>query len=93
MNRSDLSAEVARKLNISIRESDRIIRVFIDSMIECLSEGEKVQLSGFGTFERKTRKRSFARHPKTGKPVFVQQQKVATFKAGSVLKDAVKSSK
>ena len=91
MTRSELVEEVARRANISTKESDRLVRTFLQTIQEQIARGEKITLSGFGTFERRTRKATVARNPKTGEPMPIAAQNVATFRAGTALKEAVKS--
>ena len=52
--------------------------------------GQKVQLTGFGTFEARDRKARTARNPQTGEEVKVAATRVPAFKAGKAFKDAVK---
>lgn len=90
MTRSDLVQQLAREANISIKESDRIVRVFTEMIINALASGEKITLSGFGTFERRLRSATMARNPVTHEPMRVREQYVAAFRAGTALKEAVK---
>jgi len=91
MTRAELISYVAEKTNLSVAECDRVVRLLIDSITEKVAAGEKVTLSGFGTFERRRRKATMARNPKTLEPMSIQEQYVAAFRAGSALKEAVKS--
>lgn len=91
MNRSELVIEIAERASIDEREADRLIRLFTETITEKVASGEKITLSGFGTFERRRRKATVARNPQTGEPMSISEQNVATFRAGSALKDAVKS--
>lgn len=91
MTRAEVVNQVAEKENISPKEADKIIRSFLETIQEAVSRGEKITLSGFGTFERRTRKATVARNPKTGEPMPIAAQNVATFRAGTALKEAVKS--
>jgi DNA-binding protein HU-beta len=91
MTRTELVALVAERANISVKDCDNIIRLFTDSIKERVSQGEKVTISGFGTFERRRRKATVARNPKTGERMAIAEQNVATFRAGSALKEAVKT--
>lgn len=91
MTRSELIIEVANRAQISPKDSERFIKVFLDTIQERIALGEKITISGFGTFERRTRKATVARNPKTGEPMPIAAQNVATFRAGTALKEAVKS--
>lgn len=91
MTRAELVLEVSRRAGISTKEGDRIIRVFLETLQESIARGEKITISGFGTFERRTRKATVTRNPNTGELIKVQKQNVATFRAGTSLKEAVRS--
>ena len=90
MTRSELIAEIARRAEISPKESDRLLRIITDTIQEYVASGEKITISGFGTFERRRRKATVARNPKTHEPMRIAEQYVAAFRAGSGLKEAVK---
>lgn len=91
MTRADLVALVAEKTEVNPKLCDAIIREFLDSIKAKVAQGEKITISGFGTFERKRRKATMARNPQTGEPMPIASQNVAVFRAGTSLKEAVKS--
>ncbi len=90
MTRSELVVELSNRLGISPKESDRILRTLTETIEESLAQGQKITISGFGTFERRRRKATVARNPKTHEPMKIAEQYVAAFRAGSSLKEAVK---
>ena len=90
MTRSELVVEVAERADLSPKEADRILRTVTDIIKERVAAGEKITISGFGTFERRKRKATVARNPKTHEPMKIAEQYVAAFRAGSGLKEAVK---
>lgn len=92
MTRSELVVEVAERTGLSPKEADRILRSITDLIKEQVAAGEKITISGFGTFERRRRKATVARNPKTHEPMKIAEQYVAAFRAGSGLKEAVKVS-
>ena len=59
-------------------------------MTKALKKGDKLTLTGFGTFSVAKRKARTGRNPQTGKEIKIAATKVAKFKAGSLLKTAVK---
>ena len=91
MTRAEIIELVAEKTSESTRVCDTVIRSFLEVVTDNLASGEKVTISGFGTFERKRRKATVARNPQTGEPMRVRAQNVAVFRAGSGLKEAVRS--
>lgn len=91
MTRAELVNAVAERNNLSPKDADKLVRSVVDILQEKISDGEKITISGFGTFERRLRKATMARNPKTHEPMPISAQYVATFRAGSALKEAVKS--
>ena len=57
---------------------------------KALCAGDKVQLTGFGSFEVKERAERTGRNPKTKEPIVIPAGKMPAFKAGKALKDAIK---
>ncbi|MCB0324467.1 MAG: HU family DNA-binding protein [Bdellovibrionales bacterium] len=92
MTRSELILEVAQRADLTPRDADKILRIITDIIKERVAAGEKITISGFGTFERRRRKATVARNPKTHEPMRIAEQYVAAFRAGSGLKEAVKVS-
>lgn len=91
MTRAEIIELVTERTQEQGKVVDNIVRTFLDVVTENLAAGEKVTISGFGTFERKRRKATVARNPQTGEPMKVEAQNVAVFRAGSGLKDAVRA--
>ena len=91
MTRAELINAIAEETNLSVRDVTRVIRIYTDKVTETVSLGEKITISGFGTFEKRRRKATFARNPKTGETMPIAEQNVATFRAGTAFKQAVKS--
>lgn len=91
MNKTELVSAVAEKANLTKKESERVINALFASIEEALSQGDKVQLVGFGTFEVRDREARKGRNPQTGEEIEIPATKVPAFKAGKALKDAVSS--
>ncbi|GEB09904.1 DNA-binding protein HU [Streptococcus equinus] len=91
-NKQDLIAKVAEATELTKKDSAAAAAVdAVFSAIESfLSEGEKVQLIGFGNFEVRERAARKGRNPQTGEEIEIAASKVPAFKAGKALKDAVK---
>lgn len=92
MTRSELVIEVAERTGLTPKDADRFLRTVTDLIKDKVAAGEKITISGFGTFERRRRKATVARNPKTHEPMAIAEQYVAAFRAGSGLKEAVKVS-
>ena len=89
MNKTELVAAVAAKTGLSKKDAERAVAATIDSITESLVKGEKVQVSGFGIFEVKTREASVGRNPRTKETIQIPATRLPQFKASKTLKDAV----
>ena len=89
MNKTELIAAVAEKADLSKKDAEAAITATVDAIAEALTQGEKVQLVGFGSFEVKTRAARVGRNPRTGEEIPISEAKLPVFKAGKALKDAV----
>ncbi|GAA8911654.1 HU family DNA-binding protein [Helicobacter pylori] len=72
------------------KDVESVLNSFLGEVTEALSNGDKVQLIGFGTFETRKRSGRTGRNPQTGKEITIPESKVPAFKAGNKLKEAVK---
>ena len=89
MNKTELIAAVAEKADLSKKDAEAAITAAVDAITEALTQGEKVQLVGFGSFEVKTRAARVGRNPRSGEEIPISEAKLPVFKAGKALKDAV----
>ena len=89
MNKAELVAAVAEKTALSKKDSEKAINAAFDAITAALVAGEKVQLVGFGAFEVKERGERVGRTPQTKEEITIPASRVASFKVGKALKDAV----
>lgn len=89
MNKTDLIAAVAEQSGLTKKDAERILNIAIDTVTDSLYKGEKVQLSGFGTFETKERQARIGRDMHSGEAVSIAATRVPTFKASPVLKKII----
>lgn len=89
MNKSDLVDAVARVTGETKTLVSDTVDAILDQITKALRRGDRVQLTGFGTFEVRDRKARQARNPQTGETIHVPAQKAPAFKAGKTLKDSV----
>ncbi len=89
MNKSELVDKVADATSSSKAAAGAAVDAVLDGIVAGLQAGEKVQISGFGTFEVRHREARSARNPQTGATVWVPARNAPAFKAGKALKDAV----
>ena len=87
MNKTDLIAVVAQSAGLTKKDSERVLNAAFDAMTAALVKGEKVQLSGFGTFEIKEREARVGRNPHTKEAIEITATKVPVFKPSKALKD------
>ncbi|MBQ7416384.1 MAG: HU family DNA-binding protein [Oscillospiraceae bacterium] len=89
MNKKELIAAAAAQAGMTQKDAERVINAALDSITAALAKGERVQVSGFGIFEVKTREARVGRNPKTKEAINIPATKVPAFKASKTLKDAV----
>lgn len=87
MIRNDLYSIVAKRLNIPCYIARQAVDATIDSLIDALAQGERIEMRGFGVFEVVPRKTGIGRNPKTGEVVPLVPGKRIRFKPGKVLKN------
>lgn len=90
MTKIQFAAAVAEKAGLTNRQAEKAINAAMDIVTEALANGEKVQLTGFGTFEVRERAARVGLNPLTKKQIEIAASKSPAFKAGSKLKAAVK---
>lgn len=89
MNKTELIAIAAQNAGVKKKDAERILNACIDAITHSLVDGEKVQLSGFGTFEVKMREARIGRNPHTHATVNIPATRIPAFKASKVLKDTI----
>ena len=89
MNKSELIAKIATKAGLPQKQAAAALTAFQTVILEALKAGENVQVTGFGTFEVRTRAARQSRNPRTGEAVEIPEKKVPAFKPGKGLKEAV----
>lgn len=90
MNKSEFIEAVAESTGVPKTQTGKVIDAALKTISDALVGGEKVILTGFGTFEVRTRVARTGVNPKTREPLKIPETKVPSFKAGKVLKEAVK---
>jgi len=89
MNKTELIDTVAKEANIRKSDVAAIVESFLNTVADEVAKGEKVQITGFGSFERRERGERTVNNPRTGEPIKVAPSKSPAFSAGSVFKEAV----
>ncbi|MFN8625681.1 MAG: HU family DNA-binding protein [Candidatus Binatia bacterium] len=89
MTKADLIESVASKADLPRATAERAVNMLFDDIVAALKQGDKVNISGFGTFSVSTRKARTGRNPKTGESIEISASRAAKFKAGKTLKDSL----
>lgn len=89
MNKSELVAGMVADSGLSKPDTEKALNAFLSQVEKALKAGDKVQLTGFGSFEVKERAERMGRNPRTGAEVKIPVSKAPVFKPGKSLKDAV----
>ncbi|MFQ5551874.1 MAG: HU family DNA-binding protein [Gemmatimonadales bacterium] len=92
MNKSELIDAVASSAGLSKAQATKVVDTLFgsDSIIAAaLKKGDKVQITGFGTFQARQRAARTGRDPRTGNPVQIKAAVVPSFKAGQALKNSL----
>ncbi|MED1060418.1 HU family DNA-binding protein [Bacillus mycoides] len=90
MNKTELTKAVADKAKFTQKDAAAATQAVLDAITNALSNEEKVQILGFGTFEVRERSARTGRNPQTGEEMQIAASKAPAFKAGKELKEAVK---
>ena len=89
MNKQQLIDAAADSAELGKTDMSRALDALLGTITDALKAGEKVAVTGFGTFEVRDRAARTARNPQTGAEIAVPAQRAPAFKAGKALKDAV----
>ncbi|MCY4438670.1 MAG: HU family DNA-binding protein [Deltaproteobacteria bacterium] len=86
MRKADLAAEVAGRAPVTKAQAKSAVNAVFEAVGDALARGDKVTVSGFGTFATRSRPARTGRNPRTGESVAVAASKTPAFKAGQALR-------
>ncbi len=95
MNKTELIEALVKKTGMTKKDASSAVNAIFSTVpregiiATEVAKGKKVQLTGFGTFERRNRKKRKARNPQTGAEIMIPATKYPAFSAGKSLKDRV----
>lgn len=89
MTKAELVKKVAEISNLTKKQTDIVISMVFDSIVDALSKGDKVELRGFGSFRVRKYDARDGRNPKSGVTVNVPPKRRPFFKAGKELRKLV----
>lgn len=90
MNKDELISVLAEKAGVTKKDSYNVLRAFIDTVEDEVVNGNKVQLTGFGTFEARERAARDGQNPRTGEKIKIAASKAPVFRAGRAFKEMLK---
>ena len=88
MNKNELVRAIANNAGITLKDAGIALDSVVAALTEGLKKGEKIQISGFGTFEVKAKPAREGINPKTGAKIKIAASKVPAFKFGKAYKDS-----
>src|SRR5882757_2237916 len=89
MTKADLIEGLSNKLGMNKNEAEKAVNIMLDDIITALKAGERVNISGFGTFAVSMREARTGRNPKTGESIEISASRSAKFKPGKQLKESL----
>lgn len=90
MTKRELISTLARKMNVSKREAESWVDALSDTVMERVSQGEKVSITGFGVFTANTRASRRGVDPRTQAEIEIPSMRMPRFRAGKRFKEAVR---
>lgn len=88
MNKNELIRAIANEAGITLKDAGIALDSVIAAITKGLKDGEKIQISGFGTFEIKERAAREGINPRTQEKIKVDASKTPVFKFGKAYKDS-----
>lgn len=89
MNKGELVDVIAQKASVTKKDAELILDATLETIIESVSNGDKISLVGFGSFEKRHRKARDGRNPQTGETIKIPATDVPGFSAGKGFKERV----
>ena len=89
MTKTDLIAQVAANTEMSKKDAERAVGAMFEALGKAMADGEKITISGFGTFEVRERAERQGLNPRTREPITIAASRSIVFKPGKSLKDTL----
>lgn len=97
ITKADIVDEISKNSGLTRSETKQVVEGVIDTVINTIADGNRIELRGFGVFKSKARRPRIARNPKTGKSVPLDERFVPVFKASPIfykkVNESIKSKK
>ena len=91
MTKTDLIAQVAANTEMSKKSAEQAVNAVFEALSKAMSEGEKITISGFGTFEVRERAERQGINPRTREPITIAASRSIVFTPGKSLKDTLEA--
>ena len=89
MNKTELIAMTAERSGVTKKDTEQVVEALLQTVTAVLAEGDRVQITGFGSFETKLRAERVGRDPKTKEAVKIPATRVVAFKPSKALKETI----
>jgi len=86
LNKTELINIISRKTDMEFLKAKQLIDTFCDTIMSEVKQGNRVQISGFGTFELRNRKSKKGRNPQTGESIIIPERAVPFFRPSQEFK-------
>jgi integration host factor subunit alpha len=92
MTKAEIVDQVTEKTGFSKKESLEMVELLFAEMKESFQSGEKLKITGFGTFEVRQKASRLGRNPQTGEEITIEGRNILTFKPSELLKASINAS-
>ena len=89
MNKTELIDIVAKRSGMTKIETESLLTLTLETIVEAVAKGDRVTLVGFGSFEARERKARYGRNPKSGEKIYIPSSRIPTFSVGNFFKNKV----
>jgi len=89
VNKKELIDIVSSKSGMTKIETESLVTITLETIVESVAKGDRVTLVGFGSFEARERKSRYGRNPKSGEKLYIPPARVPTFSVGNFFKNQV----
>ena len=89
MKKTELITAIAEKSGLTKKDAEAALTATLDTIVETVAAGDKIQITGFGTFEQRQRNARMGCDPRTGNKIEIPASKVPAFKVGKAFKSAI----
>lgn len=90
MTKQQLIETLAAETNVTKRQAERMLSTLVDIIERTVSQGEKVAVTGFGTFDLGKRAARRGVNPQTGEEIHIPEMPMPRFRAGKRLKETIR---